>query len=95
MLMCSSRKKKSIPAPWKVTRNSLAEGGVFKSKSLEAKYEAELEFPREERGGGGGGRWLGSVVKQKKKTFLGEEWIFFENAQIISSFMEIKSSSNT
>ena len=39
--------------------------GVLEAKSLEAKYEAKLEFPG--RGGGGGG-WVG--VQNKKRRVI-------------------------
>ena len=43
-------RKKSIPTPRKVIRNSKEEGrGVLKAIILEAKYEAKLEFPRGRR----------------------------------------------
>ena len=60
--MCSS-KKKSIPTPLKVIRNSSGEGGVLKAKILEAKYEAKLEF----LGGRGG---------HNKKPPMRGVWIF-------------------
>ena len=43
--------------------------GVLEAKSLEAKYEAKLEFPG--RGGGGG---VGGSAKQKTESY--HLWIF-------------------
>ena len=57
-----SYRKKSIPTPWKVIKNSYGEG-VLKVKILETKYKAKLEFP-----GGDGGC--------KTKNLWGGVWIF-------------------
>ena len=71
IILCTSRKK-SIPTPWKVIRNSWGGGGggVLKVKILEALYEAKLEFP--------GGRGV-----QNKKPSIGGVWIFSGTAQFI------------
>ena len=81
--MSSTRKN---PYLWKVYGNSWERrgggGGVLKAKILEAKYEAELEFPGGSGGcktktfrpwgGGGGGRegdvWIFSGTAQSHHT---------------------------
>ena len=61
--MCGSRKYPYSPHGRSLDIPS-GEGGVFKAKLLEEKYEAKLEFP----GGWGGAKW---------KTFCGGEYGYF------------------